>query len=160
MKFKVLIIFLISLAATSSALGQAQGKDERAFKSLIKQMTDAQLGFDAGALDKIFADDYIEISPLGAVDSRKEVLGFYSPEAKANAGKTSATVEVDDYSIRSYEKFGIVIARFNYTLTGDAKPLPPRSIRVMIVFRKEKDLWKIASAQYTAIRTPQPQKPN
>ena len=160
MKLRLFILLAITISSANFAFAQSSGKDERAFKSLIKQMTDAQLGFDAVALDKIFAADYIEISPLGAVDQRKEVLSFYTPEAKANTGKMSVTVEVDDYSIRSYEKFGIAVARFNYTITSDGKPQPPRSIRVMLVFRKEKDLWKIASAQYTGIRVPQPQKPN
>jgi len=48
-----------------------------------------------------------------------------------------------------------VIVRLNYTFTSDGKTLPPRSMRAMIVCRKEKGAWKIASAQYTGIRPPQ-----
>ena len=118
-------------------------------------MTDAQGNYDANALDKVFAADYIEISPVGEFDPREKVLGFYKPELKPPADKMSAALETTDYSIRSDGKFAIVIARLNYSITSDGKQLPPRSMRTMIVCRKEKGAWKIASAQYTGIRPPQ-----
>lgn len=155
-----LLVFLIVTLFTAQGFSQSQNKDETIFKSLIKQMTDAQMAYDAAALDKIFASDYIEISPAGEFDPHDRVLGFYTPKAKAEAGNMSASLEATEYSIRSYDKFAIVIARFNYSLVNEGKPLPPRSMRVMVVFRKEKSMWKIASAQYTAIRPAQLQKPS
>lgn len=152
MKLKV---FIFSLLLLSSISAFAQSKDDDALKSLVKQMTDAQSAYDAAALDKIFTADYIEISPVGEFDPRDKVLGFYKPELKPPADKMSATTELADFSIRVYDKFAVVIVRFNYTLTSDGKPLPPRSIRAMIVCKKEKSAWKIASAQYTGIRPPQ-----
>ncbi len=118
-------------------------------------MTDAQQNYQPDVLDKIFAADYIEISPVGEFDSRDKVLGFYKPEMKPPTGKMSAVTEVTDFSIRNYKgKFAVVILRLNYTIISDGKQLPPRSIRAMIVCRKEKNLWKISSAQYTGIRPP------
>ncbi len=160
MKLKILIFLIVIIAAATQTFSQSQSKDTAIFKSLIKQMTDAQMAYDATALDKIFASDYIEISPVGEFDPRDKVLGFYTPKAKAEAGNISATLEAAEYSIRSYDKFAVAIARFNYTHVNEGKPLPPRSMRVMVIFRKEKGAWKIASAQYTGIRPPQPQKPN
>ncbi|MEQ1642811.1 MAG: nuclear transport factor 2 family protein [Pyrinomonadaceae bacterium] len=156
MKFKTILLSLILTLAAVSALAQSSNKDEATFKSLIKQMTDAQLAYDAAALDKIFTADYIEISPVGEFDPREKVLGFYTPEAKAAAGKMSAKLDVTDFSIRQYDKFAIVISKFTYMLENEGKPLPPRSMRVMTVFRKEKDAWKAASAQYTGIRSTPP----
>jgi uncharacterized protein (TIGR02246 family) len=155
MKFKVLFFAFVLLLTSSFAF--AQTKDDEALKSLVKQMTDAQIAHDAAALDRIFTADYIEISPVGEFDPREKVLGFYKPEVKPPADKTSATIEVTDYSIRVYDKFAVVLARFNYTITNDGKTLPPRGIRAMIVCRMEKGAWKIASAQYTGIRPPQAQ---
>ena len=152
MKFKVLIFILIL-----SGCAFAQSKDDDALKALVKQMTDAQAAYDAATLDKIFTADYIEISPIGEFDPREKVLGFYKPELKPPAEKMSAALEITDYSIRTYDKFAVVIARFNYTITSEGKTLPPRSMRAMIVCRKEKGAWKIASAQYTGIRPPQVQ---
>ena len=155
MKLKV-FVFLLLLSSVSVF---AQSKEEDALKSLVKQLTDAQQNYDAAALDKIFTADYIEISPAGEFDPREKVLGFYKPELKPPADKMTATTEATDFSIRVYEKFAVVIARFNYTITSDGKQMPPRSIRATIVCRKEKGAWKIASAQYTGIRPPQPAKP-
>lgn len=157
MKFRVFIFVLVLSFAAFSAF--AQSKEEEALKSLVKQMTDAQQNYNADALDKIFTPDYIEISPVGEFDSREKVLGFYKPELKPPAGKVSATTEATEFSIRNYGKFAIVITRLNYTITSDGKTLPPRSIRAMIVCRKEKGAWKIASVQYTGIRPPQTQPP-
>ena len=151
MKLKVFIFILLF----SGVSVFAQSKDDDALKSLVKQMTDAQGNYDANALNKVLTADYIEISPVGEFDPREKVLGFYKPELKPPADKMSVTLETTDYSIRSSGKFAIVIARLNYSITSDGKQLPPRSMRTMIVCRKEKGAWKIASAQYTGIRPPQ-----
>ncbi len=156
MKIKTIFVSLLVTITAVSAIAQSPNKDEATFKSLIKQMTNAQIAYDAAALDKIFTADYIEISPVGEFDPREKVLGFYTPEAKAAAGKMSAKLDVTDFSIRQDDKFAIVISKFTYMLENEGKPLPPRSRRVMSVFRKEKDGWKIASAQYTGIRPAPP----
>ena len=152
MKLKVFIFIL--LLSSVSAFAQ-KSKDDESLKNLVKQMTDAQMNYQPDALDKIFAADYIEISPIGEFDPREKVLGFYKPEMKPPAGKMSATVEATDFSIRNYGDFAVVITKLNYTMTSEEKSLPPRSIRATIVCRKEKGEWKIASAQYTGIRPPQ-----
>jgi len=154
MKFKIFIFLLLLLGVSVFA----QTKDDEALKSLVKQMTDAQSTYDATALGKLLTADYIEISPVGEFDSREKVLGFYKPELKPPAEKMTAMTEATDFSIRSYGKFAIVITRLNYTITSEGKPLPPRSIRATLVCRKEKSVWKIASAQYTGIRSSQPAK--
>jgi uncharacterized protein (TIGR02246 family) len=154
MKFRVFIFLLLLTASCSLAFAQTQ-KDEAKLIELVKQMTDAQRSYDAAALNKIFTADYIEISPVGEFDPREKVLGFYKPEMKPDASKMSATVEATDFSVRSYDKFAIVITRLNFTRTIEGKTLPPMSMRATIVCRKEKGEWKIASAQYTGIRPPQ-----
>jgi len=148
MNLKV-FVFLLLLSSVSVF---AQSKEDDALKSLVKQMTDAQAAYQPDVLDKILTADYIEISPVGEFDPREKVLGFYKPELKPPAEKMSMTTEVTDYSIRVYGKFAVVIARLNYSMTSEGKPLPPRSIRATYVCKKEKGAWKIASAQYTGIR--------
>ncbi len=155
MKLKVFIFIL--LLSSVSALAQ-KPKDDESLKNLVKQMTDAQTNYQPDALDKIFAADYIEISPVGEFDPREKVLGFYKPEMKPPAAKMSVTVEATDFSIRNYGDFAIVITKLNYAMTSEGKPLPPRGIRATIICRKEKGAWKIASAQYTGIRPPTPPK--
>ena len=84
MKLRALLLLLILSFSFGAAAAQNQSdwnKDERELTALVKKMTDAQINYDAAALDQIFAADYIEISPVGEFDPRQKVLGFYSPEA-------------------------------------------------------------------------------
>lgn len=147
--------FFIFLMLLSSVSVFAQSKTDEALKALVKQFTDAQQNYQPDVLDEILTADYIEISPVGEFDPREKVLGFYKPELKPPAEKMTAKTEVSDFSIRNYGKFAVVIATFNYAITSEGKQLPPRSIRSTIVCRKDKNEWKIASAQYTGIRPPQ-----
>lgn len=150
--FLTLIVLLCGVAVS------AQTANEATVKALVKSMTDAQIGYDAKTLDRILTADYIEISPLGEFDPRDKVIGFYSPEAKAQAAGMSISVEPSDFSVRNYGKFAIVIAKLNYKMSSGGKDLPPRAIRVTYVMRKGGSAWKIASAHYTGIRPAQPPK--
>ncbi len=138
--------------ATLTSFAQSPGTDDPALKALVSQLIDAQTRYDAPALDRLFASDYIEISPLGEFDPREAVLGFYAPSEKPDPAKMSTSVEAAEHSIRSDGKVAIVIARLNFSITLDGKALPPRSLRATFVMRKEGAAWKFASAQYTSIR--------
>jgi ketosteroid isomerase-like protein len=155
-KIELVITFLL-LSAAVTVSAQTGSKDDAALKSLVTQMADAQTSFDAAALDRILTADYIEISPAGEFDPREKVLGFYKPELKPPAN-VLPKVELSEFSIRTYGKFSIVIAKLTYATTVDGKAMPPRSMRATFVCRQEKNAWKIASAQYTGIRPPQPPK--
>jgi uncharacterized protein (TIGR02246 family) len=150
MKFKLVLAAVIAAAAIGSVSGQS--KQAAALRSLVQKMADAQANYDPKTLDEVFASDYVEVSPVGEVDDRAKVIGFYKPESKPPADKMSLTIAAKDFSIRDYGKYAIVIVRFEYLIVSGGKPSPPRSIRSTIVCRKEKDVWKIASAQYTGIR--------
>lgn len=160
MKIKFVFIAIVLSLAAGVLVSNAQTKDEKELKALVNQMITAQTEYDPKTLDNILTADYIEISPVGEFDSREKVLGFYTPEAKAAAAKVKTAVEANEHSIRTHGKFAIVIARLTYTLTASGIQLPPRSVRATYVMTKEKDAWKITSAQYTGIRPPQPPKPS
>ncbi len=124
-------------------------------------MASAQTNFDTATLDKIYASDYIEVSPIGEVDAREKAVGFYKPEANSERDKIKMVVTADEFSIRPYKNFAVVIARFTFAQTDNALPSrPPVSFRATIVCRKEKGAWKIGSVQATSIRPtcPQPAK--
>jgi ketosteroid isomerase-like protein len=149
-------ITIITLALGIQAM--AQTADDAAFRALIKQMTDAQIAYEPGVLDKIYTADYIEISPAGEFDPRDKVLGFYKPESRPDPAKVSVSVDASEFSVRNYGKTAIVITKLTFSMTMEGKQAPPRSMRAMVVFRKDGGTWKIASVQYTGIRPPA-QKP-
>ena len=152
---------LVILAAVACCIAVPQQskekKDEQELTALVKRMTEAQSKFDPATLDKIFTSDFIEISPIGEVDPRDKTIGFYKPEANPQADKTSVSVTSDEFLIRTYSNFAVVIARITYAPVGDAAAArTPLSIRATFVCRKENGVWKIGSAQYTGIRPPRP----
>jgi uncharacterized protein (TIGR02246 family) len=151
------LVTLVALVCVVAVQQQPkQNKDEQKLTALVKQMAEAQAKFDPATLDKLYTSDFIEISPLGEVDPRDKVLGFYKPEAKPPA-EVTPTMTSDEFLIRTYDNFAIVIARFTYALAENAAAArPPFSIRVTVVCRKEKGVWKIASSQYTGIRPSRP----
>lgn len=151
---------LVTLATVVCSVAAAQPsqriKDERELTALVKQMAEAQSKFDPATLDKIYTSDFVEISPVGEVDPRDKVLGFYKPEAKP-PGDLVPSVTTDEFLIRTYGNFAVVIVRLTYAAVGNASAArPPFSIRVTLVCRKERGGWKIASSQYTGIRPPRP----
>lgn len=160
MKFKNLLFVAILFLLATSGYAQSNSSDEQTLKNIVGKMLDAQTAYDGPTLDDIFTEDYIEISPAGEFDPRKKVLGFYSPVMKAARGTAlSVSAKAVDHSVRVYDKFAIVISQFDYSIVSGGKPLPPRSVRATMVFRKQKGDWKIASAQYTAVWIPEPPAP-
>ena len=157
--FRYIVTSIVSvLAVVLSVEAQLQpSKDEQALTALVKQMTDAQSKFDPITLERIYASDFIEISPIGEVDSREKTIGFYKPEANPDGDKTKMTVTTDEFLIRTYGNFAVVIARTTFAQGGNEPSARlPFSVRVTIVCRKESGAWKINSAQYTGIRPPRP----
>src|SRR5690606_1490258 len=153
--FKFLFIVGFVALFTSAVSAQNTADDDR-LRSLVREMIDAQMSYSPDKLDKIFTSDYVEISPFGEFDERSKVLGFYDPKTKPDPDKFSSSAKFDEFSIRNYGKFAIVIVRVDYTIVSDGKTLPPRAMRLMLAFRKIKSEWKIASVQYTGIKPKTP----
>lgn len=113
---------LIALSAVVFSVAAAQqtqqSKDEQELTALVKQITEAQSKFDPATLDKIYTSDFIEISPIGEVDPRDKTIGFYKPEAKPPGDKMNVAVTTDEFLIRTYGNFAVVIVRIGYAPVG------------------------------------------
>ena len=106
----------------------------------------ARQRFDPAALTATLAPDYEEISPVGDVDSRSEVLGFYAPEAK----RPAPAMAQDQVAVRTAGDMAIVTLRKSFTPPGAA----PRFVRVRYVARRQARDWLMVSAQYTPVAPP------
>ena len=133
-------------------------KVEEEINTLLRQFTEAQKNYDARVLDEILATDYVEISPLGEVDPRAKVLGFYAPEKKSERGGELVSYGLDEMTARIYGDTAIIVARLPFTLKTPDGQTSSRALRCTIVCRKMRGKWRIASAQYTGIRPPAPAK--
>lgn len=137
-------------------LAAAQGKSaETEVIAVVQQLADAQRTFDQAALDRLLAPDYIEVSPVGDVDSRDKVIGFYGPDAKAKAPPVES-IKLDETTARIYGDHATVIARqtMNMNVGGTSRSVV---MRVTAHIRKIGGAWRISSMQYTGVRPPKPQ---
>jgi ketosteroid isomerase-like protein len=154
----LLLLILCGLAPAAAQMKGAQGADEQSLTALIKQAVNAQASFDASVLERIYASDYLEVSPLGEIDLREKAIGFYKPQA-GGSSQPKAVVSADEFQTRSYGDVAVVVSRVTFSPDGITTPQrPPISFRATYVCRKEKGQWKISSVQVTGIRPmPKPQ---
>ena len=98
---------------------------------LVEAFTKAQHDFDQAQLRALTADDYVEISPIGEVDPRDKMLGFYDPAKRSRA--------VDDHGRQSVRMIGrdAAIAVTGFLFRADERGPRMVSIRAVFVARRE-----------------------
>ena len=142
------------LALDAASARAADPAVEKELTAAAKAVLEAQIRFDQKALDALLAPDYVEVSPLGDVDERAEVLSFYTPEARAQmlaAGMEPLSTKIEDSRIRVYGDQAIVIAKDTAALKvkGVAEE---RSMRMLFHFRKFAGKWLLQTMQVTWLK--------
>lgn len=152
-------IFLIGLIAGIFTIsGFAQSKQESEVINIAKQAVEAQQNYDSATLEKLYATDYIEISPKGEIDPREKAIGFYKvADVEKEKARTPKYI-LDDFKVRHYGKFAIIISRFSIASKTSTERPPSNVGLVLYSLRKEKGAWKIYSAQFTPFPPPSPPK--
>ncbi len=152
---QIIISAIILLAFSFTAFSQNTKNEE--LIAVIKKAVEAQENYDPITLDKLYASDYIEISPKGEIDEREKAIGFYKVDDVEKAKSRTPRYILDEFKVRNYGKYAIIISRFSIGFKNDlSKPPTPVGL-VLYALRKEKGAWKIYSAQFTPF--PPPQKP-
>ncbi|HMS42026.1 MAG TPA: nuclear transport factor 2 family protein [Pyrinomonadaceae bacterium] len=146
-------ILLILLASTAFS----QNAKNEELIAIIKKAAEAQENYDPMTLDKLYASDYIEISPKGEIDEREKAIGFYKVDDVEKAKSRTPRYILDDFKVRNYGKYAMIISRFSIAFKNDSTKPPTPVGLVLYGLRKEKGVWKIYSAQFTPF--PPPQKP-
>lgn len=151
-RFLVLLFATMLLLPGEVRAQTAAGAAERELQAVVQELAEAQRTFDQKTMERLLADDYLEISPVGDVDTRAEVLGFYAPEARGKGPQPSSVV-LDEPNIRIYGDHAVVIVRetINIEANGAKRAV---AMRVTAQLRKQTGAWRIASVQYTPIPPP------
>ena len=152
---RALFIAVLALAAASITRGQKQSarRDQRSVEQAIRQVDDerikAQVGADAVALDRIYADDFIGVGPSGTVRTKPQVISdFTSGELKFQS-ITTAEVQVRVYGNTAVET-GLS------TMDGQDKgKAVPRDTRFTRVWVKQHGRWRLVANHYSLRITPQ-----
>lgn len=144
-------LLLPALLAMVSVQSHAQEvPQQKALLELVQSYADAEIDFQPSKIDALVTRDFIEISPVGEVDTREKVLGFYEPSKKK--GDTQHFV-VSEPVVRVFGNAASVIVMLSGAamVNGEKRSF---AFRVGYLAVNEGGLWKLASAQYTGIRPP------
>src|SRR5947209_4883918 len=141
---RTLVIAVLVLTAASIALGQKQSprRDQRrsveqAIRQLDHERIQAQIGADAVALDRIYADDFIGVGPSGTVRTKAQVISdFTSGDLKFQS------ITTDDVQVRVYGNTAVETGRS--TMNGqDRGKAVPRDTRFTRVWVKQLGRWQL-----------------
>ena len=133
-----------ALAFGLFALGRAaaQPPQQQALTELVHSFEEARHDFDLLTITRLVASDYVEVSPLGEVDPRDRMLGFYVPAKKVPA----PPMALSELAVRSFGDSAAVLGKLTYTVPGH-----PLELRVTYLAHREVSGWKLVSVQYTGI---------
>src|SRR5215470_11245170 len=124
----VITLLVFALAIIASAQKQsARRPQRRSVDQVIRQVDheriQAQIGADAAALDRIYADDFIGIGPSGTVRAKPQVLAdFTSGDLKFQS------ITTDEIQVRVYENTAVETG-LSTTVGEDKGKVVPRDTR-------------------------------
>jgi uncharacterized protein (TIGR02246 family) len=150
-----LVIAVVTLAATSIALGQkqsAKGDQRRNVDQAIRRLDDeriqAQVHADATALDRIYADDFIGVGPSGTVRTKPQVIADFT-----SGNLKFQSITTDEVQVRVYGNTAVETGLS--TMTGQDKGKDvPRDTRFTRVWVNQRGRWRLVANHYS-IRTMQ-----
>ena len=149
---KTFVITVLVFAVGSIAIGQkqsARGNSTRSVEQIIRRLDheriQAQIGADAVALNRIYADDFIGIGPSGTVRTKPQVIAdFTSGELKFQS------ITTDDVQLRVY--VNTVVETGRSTMIGQDKgKAVPRDNRFTRVWIKQGARWRLVANHYSPL---------
>jgi len=149
-----LVIAVLLFSAASIAQGQKQNARrgqksnvEQVIRQLDHERIQAQIGADAVALNRIYADDFIGIGPSGTIRRKAQVIAdFTSGELKFQS------IITDDVQVRVYGNTAVETGRS--TMIGQDKgKAVPRDNRFTRVWIKQGTRWRLVANHYSLLIT-------
>lgn len=149
-----LVTAVLALALTSIVMAQEPSAGtqassiEQAIKQLDGERIQAQIGADATALDRIYADDFIGVGPSGTVRTKKQVISdFTSGTLKFQS------ITTDEVQVRVYENTAVETGLS--TMNGkDKGTAVPRNTRFTRVWVKQQGRWRLVANHYSIQSAP------
>jgi uncharacterized protein (TIGR02246 family) len=150
----ILVVAVVVLTATSLALGQEQSTSrdqkssvEQAIRQLDHERIQAQIGADAVALDRIYADDFIGVGPSGRVRTKPQVISdFTSGDLKFQS------ITTDDVQVRVYGNTAVETG-LSKMIGQDKGKAVPRDTRFTRVWVKQQGRWRLVANHYSSQTT-------
>jgi len=147
MKMPVLIFAIVAVLLTGCvSLGSGLEDDPiTALKQLDQERIQAQIGADAAALDRLYADDFIGIGPSGTVRAKGQVIADFT-----SGSLRFQSITTDDVQWRVYGDTAVETGRS--TLNGqDRGKTVPRDNRFTRVWVKRLGRWQLVANHYSLL---------
>jgi hypothetical protein len=148
---KTLVISVLIFTTVSIAFAQEQSaptNQNRSVEQVIRQLDheriQAQIGANAVALNRIYADDFIGIGPSGTVRTKPQVISdFTSGDLKFQS------ITTEDVRVRVYDNTAVETGRS--TMIGQDKgKAVPRDNRFTRVWIKQ-GRWRLVANHYSPL---------
>ncbi len=148
---RTLVTAVLALTATSIALGQKQSANrdqrssvEQAIRQLDNERIQAQIGADAVALDRIYAEDFIGVGPSGTVRTKAQVISDFTSGALK-----FQSIATEKVQVRVYENTAVETGLS--TMVGQDKgKAVPRDTRFTRVWVKQRGHWRLVANHYSS----------
>lgn len=149
--FVMMILLLtaapIALAQEQSARTDQRRSVEQVIRKLDHERIQAQIGADAVALDRIYANDFIGIGPSGRVRTKPQVISdFTSGDLKFQS------ITTDDVRVRVYGNTAVETGRSIMSGQDKGKTVP-RDNRFTRVWVKQQGRWRLVANHYSSLIT-------
>jgi ketosteroid isomerase-like protein len=146
-----LVVAALGFTLTSTATGEepsARREQRSSVQQTIRQLDNerikAQIGADAVALDRIYADDFIGVGPSGTVRTKAQVIADFT-----SGDLTFQSITTDEVQVRVYENTAVEtgISAMSGQDKGKAVPRDTRFTRVWV---KQHGRWRLVANHYSA----------
>ena len=147
MKMPLLVFAIVAVLLTGCVSLESGLKNDpiTALKQLDQERIQAQIGADAAALDRLYAEDFIGIGPSGAVRAKAQVIADFT-----SGNLRFQSITTDDVQWRLYGDTAVETGRS--TMDGqDRGKTVPRDNRFTRVWVKRLGRWQLVANHYSLL---------
>jgi ketosteroid isomerase-like protein len=137
----------IALAQEQSARRDQRRSVEQVIRQLDHERIQAQIGADAVALDRIYANDFIGIGPSGTVRTKPQVISDFT-----SGGLKFQSITTDDVRVRVYGNTAVETGRSIMSGQDKGKTVPHDN-RFTRVWVKQHGRWRLVANHYSSLIT-------
>lgn len=169
MKIMIASVFVL-LIYGFSLFPQDERPMEQTIKTIERELSTAIMKGDTATVDRILADDYIEVTAQGLLQNKENIMAFV--RARAAAPKVISAgpeISLQDTKFKTYADVaiwsGLKVTKYphmEYQVTPGSGQLPPPDItdreRFMKVYVRRAGRWQLVASQTTNVPHPIPRK--
>jgi ketosteroid isomerase-like protein len=165
MKIMIASVFASLILAFNVFPQDEKQPNEQTVKKLDRELSDAIMKGDAATVDRLLADDYIEVTAQGTLQNKADIMAFVRARAAApKAISVGPEISLQETKLNTYGDIavwvGLKITKYphmDYQVAPGSGQLPPPDItdreRFMKVYARRTGRWQLVASQTTNVPT-------